>query len=249
MDERMQEKNKIVDCQGVSKEYRKGIYGVEDLSFSIEEGEFVYLLGASGSGKSTLMKLLFRDMKATNGTISVCGYDVNKIKNSDLHKLRREIGVVYQDYKLLSNKTVYENVAYALEITGTSKEEIDPQVRQTLTLVELADKAGRYPSELSGGEQQRVAIARAIINKPKLILADEPTGNLDPKTAMGIFRLLYRINRGNTTVILATHNRRIVNQFRFRTLRMDQGKLVNDQAKCEQESLQYDYIKKEYVIV
>lgn len=240
---------KMIECKNVSKEYRQGIQGLKDLSFSIEEGEFVYLLGASGSGKSTLIKSLYRDIEATKGQITMCGYDVNRLKNRDLYKLRREIGIVFQDYKLLPHKTVYENVAYALEIIAAPAEEIGPKVRQTLTMVELSEKAACYPDELSGGEQQRVAIARALVNDPKIILADEPTGNLDPKTSLEIFRLLYRINRRNTTILLATHNQRIVNQYRFRTLRMDAGELVLDQEKCEQGSLQYDYTQKEFVIV
>lgn len=249
MDKSIYEKTKIIDCQNVSKVYRRGVLGLDDLSVSIEEGEFVYLLGASGSGKSTFLKMLYRDIKGSTGKVSVCGYDVSTMKNWELHKLRRNIGIVFQDHKLLSNKNVYENVAYALEIIDTPPEKIQPLVQQALMLVELFDKQERYPSELSGGEQQRVAIARAIVNKPKLILADEPTGNLDPKTSMEIFRLLYRINRNQTTILLATHDQRIVNQFRFRTLKMSQGKLVSDQEKCELESLQYDYAKKEYMIV
>lgn len=240
---------KMIECKDATKIYGRGVTGVNNVSLTIEEGEFVYLLGASGSGKSSLLKLLYREEKVSKGTIKVCGYDVTKLKSRDLYKLRREIGIVFQNFKLLPHKTVYENVAFALETIGMSEEECQPRIWQTLTLVELADKASSYPHELSGGQQQRVAIARAIVNEPKLLIADEPTGNLDPRTSREIFRLLYRINRRGTTVLLATHDREIVENFRFRMLKMHEGSLIVDEPKKAAGSLQYDYEKKDFYIV
>lgn len=239
----------IIECKNATMTYPRNVKGIENVSLAIEEGEFVYLLGASGSGKSSLLKLLYREEKLTKGSMSVCGMELSKLKNKDLYKLRREIGIVFQQYKLMPNKTVYENVAFALEIIGISAEECQPRIWQTLTLVELADKAHCYPDELSGGQQQRVAIARAIVNEPKLLLADEPTGNLDPRTSKEIFRLLYRINRRGTTVVLATHDYHIVENFRFRQLSMKDGTLIQDEDKKAPGSLQYDFKKKDFYIV
>ncbi|MGP6140336.1 MULTISPECIES: cell division ATP-binding protein FtsE [unclassified Jeotgalibaca] len=225
------------------------VRAIRDLSFAIEEGEFVYLLGASGSGKSTLIKALYRDEKISTGSVRVGDFDLSKIKARDLHKLRRDIGVIFQEYHLLPKKTVYENVRFALEILDVPEEEMDARIRQTLTLVELADKADSYPDELSGGQQQRVAIARALINEPRLLLADEPTGNLDPHTSLEIFRLLMRINRRGTTVLLATHDQHIFQRFQFRSLTMADGMLIADESKKAVGSLQYDYKKKDFYIV
>lgn len=239
----------IIACKNVGKVYPRGVQAIQDVSFTIEAGEFVYLLGASGSGKSTLLKSLYRDEKITTGSLIVGGHDVAKMKDRDLHKLRREMGVIFQHYHLLPNRTVYENVRFALEILEVPEEEKEARIRQTLTLVELADKADCYPEELSGGQQQRVAIARALINEPRLLLADEPTGNLDPKTSMEIFRLLLRLNRRGTTILLATHDQHIFKRFQFRTLTMEKGRLVADEAKQAVGSLQYDYKKKDFYIV
>lgn len=239
----------IIECKNVSKVYPRGVIGVSDVSFAIKEGEFVYLLGPSGSGKSTLMKLMHRDERLTAGEIVIADRDVSKLRDRNIHLLRREVGMIFQDFKLLLAKNVYENVAFALEILGVPEEEVEPRVRQTLTLVELADKMQHYPDELSGGEQQRVSIARALVTEPRILLADEPTGNLDPKTSKEIFRLLYRINKRGTTVVLSTHDQHIVEKFRFRILRMEQGKLVLDQAKSEPGMLEYDFDKKDYFIV
>ena len=195
----------IIECKNVGKVYRRGVEAIRDLSFTIEEGEFVYLLGASGSGKSTLLKTLYRDEAISSGTVMID---------------ERDIGIIFQEYHLLPKKTVYENVRFALEILAFPEEEMDARIRQTLTLVELADKADCYPEELSGGQQQRVAIARALINEPRILLADEPPGNLDPRASMEIFRLLMRINRRGTTVLLSTHDQHIFQRFHFRSLTM-----------------------------
>ena len=206
------------------------------------------MVGASGSGKSTLAKLLYREEKATKGQIEVCGQLLSKIKEKDVARLRRQIGVVFQDFKLLLDRTVFENIAYALEVIGTEPDAIEPLVMQALRYVELEDKANDKPTELSGGEQQRVSIARAIVNSPKLIIADEPTGNLDPKTAMDIMRLFYRINLQGTTILMVTHNRRIVDKFRNRVIEIEQGKIVWDEKKDE-DVIQYDISLGEYVAI
>ena len=240
----------IVELDNVTKEYARGIKSLQAVSVAIEPGEFVYLVGASGSGKSSLIKLLYRDIIPTKGSVTVCGYKVGKMKDRDIHKLRREIGIIFQDYKLLPGKTVFENIAYALEVTGEfEEEEIAKMVNQALATVELSDKGAQFPEELSGGQKQRVAIARAIVHSPQLILADEPTGNLDPRTSMEIFRLFYRINRKGTTVLMATHDQSIIKRFRFRILEMKNGHLVSDQEKKESGSLQYDFKQQEYYVV
>lgn len=247
----MEEKEKmaIIEVTGVTKEYPRGIRSLRDVSVTIEAGEFVYVLGASGSGKSTFIKLLYRDIRPTKGTVTVCGHNVGKMNNHVIHHLRRDIGIVFQDCKLLTGKTVYENVAFALEVTGEGADAISDKVYQSLETVGLADKANSYPDQLSGGEKQRVAIARAVVHSPKIILADEPTGNLDPRTSLEIFRLFYRINRSGTTILMATHDQDIIEKFRFRVLEMKDGHLIKDQEKKEQNTLQYDFKKKEYFIV
>lgn len=234
--------------ENVEKVYTKGVRALNNISVTIEDGEFVYVVGASGSGKTTFAKLLIREEKMTRGKLEVCGYDLAKLKSRDIPKLRREIGVVFQDYKLLNDRTVFENIAYALEVIGTKPEEIELRVMEALTQVELETKADLKPTELSGGEQQRVGIARAIVNRPKMLIADEPTGNLDPKTALEIMRLFYRINLQGTTIIMVTHNRSIVNKVHNRVLEIKNGQLVGDESK-NNGSLQYDYASGDYLLI
>lgn len=221
----------MIQLTNVIKQYGNGIIAVNDVSLRIEQGEFVYLVGPSGSGKSTFMKLLNRSEIATSGKITVGKYHVNTIKAKDLPLLRRYVGVIFQDYKLLPRLNVYENVAYALEVTGKSRKEIKKRVHEVLDLVGLRHKVEQYPNELSGGEQQRVAIARAIANYPSILLADEPTGNLDPENAKGIFKLLEKINRSGTSVIMGTHNQQLVDEFKHRIIEMRQGTIIRDQYK------------------
>lgn len=238
----------MIKMENVEKTYPKGVKALRDMSVTIEDGEFVYVVGASGSGKSTFAKLLIREEKMSKGKMSVCGFDLAKIKNRDIPKLRRQIGVVFQDYRLLENRTVFENISYALEVIGTNPEEIKSRVMEALIQVELEDKADEKPTELSGGEQQRVGIARAIVNKPKVLIADEPTGNLDPKTALEIMRLFYRINLTGTTIIMVTHNRMIVNKVHNRVIEIKNGSLIEDKCK-KSGSLQYDYSSGDYVFI
>lgn len=201
---------------------------LDDVSFSIDNGEFVFLIGPSGSGKSTFLELLVREENVTSGDIWFGDFHVNALKGKDINALRQSIGYVFQDFRLLPKLTVYENVAFALQVIGKSKARINKLVPDALELVGLASKSNRMPHELSGGEQQRVAIARAFVNKPRLVLADEPTGNLDPATADEIAALLARINRLGTTVIMSTHNARAVNDMRQRVIELDRGTLVRD---------------------
>ena len=238
----------MIKMENVEKTYPKGVKALRDMSVSIEDGEFVYVIGASGSGKSTFAKLLIREEKMTKGKMTVCGYDLAKIKNKDIPKLRRQIGVVFQDYRLLENRTVFENISYALEVIGTNPDEIKSRVMEALVQVELESKADHKPTELSGGEKQRVGIARAIVNKPKVLIADEPTGNLDPKTALEIMRLFYRINLTGTTIIMVTHNRSIVNKVHNRVIEIKNGTLVGDKCK-NNGSLQYDYSSGDYILI
>lgn len=238
----------MIKMENVEKVYTKGVRALNNISVTIEDGEFVYVVGASGSGKTTFAKLLIREEKMTRGKLEVCGYDLAKLKSRDIPKLRREIGVVFQDYKLLNDRTVFENIAYALEVIGTKPEEIELRVMEALTQVELETKADLKPTELSGGEQQRVGIARAIVNHPQMLIADEPTGNLDPKTALEIMRLFYRINLQGTTVIMVTHNRSIVNKVRNRVLEIKNGEIVGDESK-NNGSLQYDYASGDYLLI
>lgn len=238
----------MIKMENVEKTYPKGVKALRDMSVSIEDGEFIYVIGASGSGKSTFAKLLIREEKMTKGKMTVCGYDLAKIRNKDIPKLRRQIGVVFQDYRLLENRTVFENISYALEVIGTNPDEIKSRVMEALVQVELESKADHKPTELSGGEQQRVGIARAIVNKPKVLIADEPTGNLDPKTALEIMRLFYRINLTGTTIIMVTHNRSIVNKVHNRVIEIKNGTLVGDKCK-NNGSLQYDYSSGDYIFI
>lgn len=201
------------------------------LDLEIEKGEFVFLVGASGSGKSTFLRLVLRETRPTTGRVYVAGKEINKLSSWKVPKLRREVGTVFQDFRLLPNKTVHENVAFALQVIGKSRSEINQLVPETLELVGLEGKSHRMPDELSGGEQQRVAVARAYVNRPKILIADEPTGNLDPATSVGIMKLLDRINRTDTTVIMATHDSSIVDQMRKRVIELHEGNIVRDEAR------------------
>ena len=221
----------MIELKNVVKEYPNGITALKGIDLTIEQGEFVYIVGASGSGKSTLIKTLYREEKITSGIIKVNEYDLVRMKDRQVPYLRRELGVVFQDYRLLPRLTAYENVAYAMEVIEKRPEEIKSRVIEVLEMVGLKDKIRRYPSELSGGEQQRVDIARAITNKPSLLIADEPTGNLDPDTSNEIMEIIERINQQNTTVIMATHNQSIVNNYVHRVITIKHGHLVSDQEK------------------
>ncbi len=219
----------IVDFRGVSKRYSSGDIGLDEVSFAIQPGEFVFLVGASGSGKSTTMRLLIKESEATEGTITVAGRSLDEISRRRVPYYRRNLGVVFQDYKLLPNRTVYDNVAYALQVTGGSRREIREKVPDILRLTGLSLKLHSYPDQLSGGEQQRVSVARAFVNHPPLLLADEPTGNLDPETSIGIMQLLYRINRTGTTVVVATHDVTMVDRMRRRVIELAEGRVVRDE--------------------
>lgn len=222
----------MIYLENVSKCYKNGVNALDQINLQINDGEFVYIIGATGSGKSTLIKLLDGEEIPTTGTVSVEGVDVGKLKHSKVPYYRRNIGVVFQDYRLLPGLTVFENVAFALEAIGKDKVEIRRRVREVLDLVDLADKAKSFPSELSGGQQQRVVIARAIANRPKVLIADEPTGNLDPDKSIEIMELLEKINQtNNTTILMVTHDRTIVNQFKKRTISLNQGNVSNDSLK------------------
>lgn len=221
----------MIQLTQVSKQYENGVIALENANLRIEQGEFVYLVGPSGSGKSTLMKLLYRDERPSRGNITVGKYRVHKIKDKDVPYLRRYVGVVYQDFKLLEKLTVYENIAYAMEVIGKNNKEIKKRVDEVLELVGLRHKYDQYPANLSGGEQQRVAIARAITNRPAVLIADEPTGNLDPKTAREIFILLEQINQTGTTVLMGTHNNQLVDEFKHRVVRIENGHIISDTYK------------------
>ena len=220
----------IIEFRDVSKRYSGGDVGLEHATFAIDRSEFVFLVGATGSGKSTVMRLLIKEIEQTDGTIRVAGHDLARIPRKRIPFYRRNLGVVFQDFKLLPNRTVYENVAYALQVTGGSRREIRDKVPDILRLTGLSTKLHNYPDQLSGGEQQRVSIARAFVNHPPLLLADEPTGNLDPETSIEIMRLLYRINRTGTTVLVATHDQTMVDKMRRRVLELSRGRIVRDEA-------------------
>jgi cell division transport system ATP-binding protein len=219
----------VVGFEDVSKVYDGGHVGLERVSMRIGRGEFVFLVGPTGCGKSTCIRLLMKELEPTSGAVSVAGRDLSKVSQKRLPYLRRNIGVIFQDFKLLPNRTVYANVAYALEVIGESRESIRRKVPDILRLVGLSTKLHNYPDELSGGEQQRVSIARAFVNHPPLLLADEPTGNLDPETSIGIMQLIYRINRTGTTVVVATHDREMVDKMRRRVIELNQGRIIRDQ--------------------
>lgn len=221
----------MILLKNVTKVYPNGATALDDISFFIERGEFVFIVGPSGSGKSTLIKLLMHEETATEGDVIINNDDVGKLKRREIPYLRRSMGVVFQDFRLLSKKTVYENVAFAMEIIGAGRKEIRKQVPNVLGLVGLAHKAKSYPDELSGGEQQRVALARALVNNPAFLIADEPTGNLNPKAAMEIMELLEDINKRGTTVIMATHAKEIVDKMKKRVIAIEDGKIVRDETR------------------
>ena len=222
----------MIKLDHVSKTYKSQARpALNDVSVNLEAGEFVFLIGSSGSGKSTFLRLLLRAERPTTGTVHVAGKDLSRLPQWKVPAFRRQIGCVFQDFRLLANKTVAENIAFALEVTGTSRHKIAAVVPEVCQLVGLKGKENRLPDELSGGEQQRVAIARAFANKPILLIADEPTGNLDPQTSIGIMKLLDRINRTGTTVVMATHDAAIVDTMRRRVVELDRGRLVRDQAR------------------
>src|SRR4051794_23771553 len=220
----------VVEFRGVTKKYEGGDVALRDASFSVRRGEFVFLVGATGSGKSTLMRLLLKELEPDSGTLKVAGHDLSQIVRRRVPYYRRNIGMVFQDFKLLPNRTVHDNVAYALQVTGHSRKEIRQKVPDILRLTGLSLKLHNYPDQLSGGEQQRVSVARAFVNPPPLLLADEPTGNLDPETSIGIMQLLYRINKTGSTVLVATHDHAMVDKMRQRVLELSHGRIVRDEA-------------------
>lgn len=223
---------KFIELKDVTKTYKNGITACADISLTIDKGEFAFIIGLTASGKSALTKLLYREERPTKGTVNIGGVNVGKLRNRKVYKLRRKIGIVFQDYKLLPQLTVYENVAFALECLGMKTTEIRPKVLQALEMVGLKDKIRSFPKELSGGEQQRVCIARAIVNEPKLLICDEPTGNLDLKTSKEIMNVISTINKDmGTTVIMATHDKDIVNRMKKRVLVINNGMLVGDYKK------------------
>lgn len=221
----------MITLEGVSKSYDKGQPAINNISLHIEKGEFVFIVGNSGSGKSTLIKLLLKELEPTSGTITVNGQVLNKMKRRKIPKYRRGIGVVFQDFRLLKDRNVYENVAFAQRVIEKPNRVIRKRVPEMLTLVGLAEKYKSRPKEMSGGEQQRVALARALINRPEILLADEPTGNLDPKNSNEIMKLLEEINARGTTVLVVTHNREIVNAMKKRVIRMRKGVIISDEEE------------------
>jgi cell division transport system ATP-binding protein len=221
----------MIVFEGVTKIYDPRVVALREATFVIEKGEFVFLVGPSGSGKSTIMRLLLKELEPTDGRIIVGGRELARLKRSKVPMLRRNIGCVFQDFKLLTDRTASENVAYALKVQGESRRAIRSKVPEVLALVGLAQKMNNYPHELSGGEQQRVSIARAFVNHPPLLICDEPTGNLDPDTSVGIMQLLYRINRSGTTVVMATHDREMVDKMRKRVIALEEGVVVRDERR------------------
>lgn len=221
----------MVKLNNVVKKYSNGTVALSDVNVNIKKGDFVFIIGPSGSGKSTFIKLIMKEEDATEGEVFVNGYNVSSMSRKEVPYLRRSLGVVFQDFRLLQNKTVYENVAFAMQITEALPKEIRRQVPMALGLVDLSKKAHVYPTQLSGGEQQRVALARALVNNPSLIIADEPTGNLDPETSWGIMKLLSEVNQMGTTVIVATHEKGIVDTMKKRVISIDKGIIIRDQEK------------------
>ena len=215
----------------VNKVYKNDVCALKDLSFKVEDGEFVFLIGASGAGKTSIIKMLLREIKPTSGEIIVDNVNIVKLRNRKIPQLRKTMGVVFQDFRLLEGKTVFDNIKYPLQILGVSKRVITKRVTEILELVGLSDRANSFPNQLSGGEQQRVCIARALVNKPKYLIADEPTGNLDPNTSEGIMKLLLDVNAKGTTVIVSTHDRDIVNKLKKRVISMDHGEMINDEER------------------
>ena len=221
----------MISLQHVTKIYKNDVTALEDVSIEIDKGEFVFVVGPSGSGKSTMILLLLKQEEASRGDVYVAGKLLSRITSFKVPHLRRNIGTVFQDYKLLQDKTAFENVSFALEVIGKPKHVIDQRVPEILEYVGLGDKLNAYPDELSGGEQQRVSIARACVNRPLVLLADEPTGNLDPNTSVDIMRLLDKVNRIGTTILMATHDQAIVDAMRKRVIELDKGKVVRDQSR------------------
>jgi cell division transport system ATP-binding protein len=221
----------MIKVEHVAKIYKDSVAALDDVSVEIEKGEFVFLVGPSGSGKSTFIRLLLKEEEPTRGSIFVAGKNIRNLSSWKVPYLRRNIGTVFQDFKLLSDRTVFQNVAFALEVIGKSKHVVDQRVPEILEMVGIGDKLNNYPDELSGGEQQRVSIARAFVNRPLILLADEPTGNLDPATSVDIMKLLDRINRIGTTVLMATHDNAIVDAMRRRVIELESGRVIRDQAR------------------
>ena len=221
----------MIVFESVSKVYDPDVEALREVSFVIDKGEFVFVVGASGSGKSTVIRLLLKEIEPTSGRIVVGGRDLGRLKRSKVPMLRRNLGCVFQDFKLLPNRTAAENVAYALKVQGESRSSIRNKVPEVLGLVVLSAKMNSLPDELSGGEQQRVSIARAVVNHPPLLICDEPTGNLDPDTSVGIMQLLYRINRAGTTILMVTHDREMVDKMRKRVIALEDGRLARDERR------------------
>jgi cell division transport system ATP-binding protein len=221
----------MIVFENVTKVYEPNVVALRETSFVIDKGEFVFLVGPSGSGKSTIMRLLLKELDPTEGRIIVGGRELARLRRGKVPMLRRNIGCVFQDFKLLTDRTAYDNVAYALKVQGQAKAEIRAKVPETLALVGLGSKMNNFPHELSGGEQQRVSVARAFVNHPPLLICDEPTGNLDPDTSVGIMQLLYRINRTGTTVLMATHDREMVDKMRKRVIALEEGVVVRDERR------------------
>ncbi|HPP30880.1 MAG TPA: cell division ATP-binding protein FtsE [Soehngenia sp.] len=221
----------LIRFVNVSKEYKNGVIALYDINIEINKGEFVFLVGSSGAGKSTLIKLLLKEEGITRGKLYLNGTDITRVPNRRIPFIRRQLGVVFQDFRLLPNKTVYENVAFAMEIIGASPRAIRRRVPAVLSMVDLSRKASSYPDQLSGGEQQRVSIARSIVNNPPVLIADEPTGNLDPETASDIMKVLVDINNRGTTVLMATHAKEIVNSMRKRVIALENGRIIRDEEK------------------
>jgi cell division transport system ATP-binding protein len=220
----------IIELRDVTKVYPGGHMALDRVSLAIDRGEFAFLVGPTGCGKSTLIKMLIRELEATEGQVRIAGRDIGVLPEKKIPQLRRNIGTVFQDFKLLPDRTVYDNVAYALQVIGASRAQIRTQVPETLRLVGLSTKLHSYPDQLSGGEQQRVSIARAFVNHPPLLLADEPSGNLDPVTSIGVMQLLYRINKTGTTVLVVTHDREMVDNMRRRVIELYEGRVVRDEV-------------------
>ena len=221
----------IIQARGVKKRYKTGVMAVTGIDLDIEKGEFVFVIGSTGCGKSTLIKMFYREEKPTDGKIMIAGIDVARLRNNKVYKLRRKLGVVFQDFKLLPHATVYENVAFALEVLGLPKREIHEKTIKALELVGLKNKAKSYPDKISGGEQQRTAIARAIVNGPKILICDEPTGNLDPDTSLEIMNVLDEINKRGTTIIMVTHDTGIVERMGKRVILLEEGRVLKDYKK------------------
>jgi cell division transport system ATP-binding protein len=217
--------------ENVTKVYEPDVTALDNVSFAIDKGEFVFVVGASGSGKTTLVRLLLKELEPSDGRIMLGGRDLGRLRHAHVPRLRRNIGCVFQDFKLLPSRTAAENVAYALKVQGESRSSIRRKVPEVMTMVGLANKMNSLPDELSGGEQQRVSIARAVVNHPPLLVCDEPTGNLDPDTSVGIMQLLYRINRAGTTILMVTHDREMVDKMRKRVIALEDGKLARDERR------------------